>query len=717
MFYYYKSYTSQVDENDCGVAALASIAKYYGSHYSISYFRQLANTTREGTTALGIINAANALGFKTKAIKADISLFDIKNLDFPLIVHVIKNNELAHYYIVYKSYRNHLLIGDPDPSVKIVKMAKDKFAEEWTGVALLFKPSRNYSPTNQNFFSPVSYTKVISKRLTLIFLITIISLIITLISILSSYYLQATIDFYIPNKMFSALEIITFGLISTFILQEILTYFRDYLLILLNQKLSIDIILAYIQHLFKLPLSFFSTRRTGEITSRFNDANSIIDAIASTILTIFLDFLMTICVGMTLFFQNKILFTITLVGIPIYTILILSFYKSFKKMNQELMQANALVSSTIIEDLNGIETIKALSCEEKSFKRINDEFREVLQKSFRLQKLTVLQSALKKGTQQILNVIILWVGAKLVISGKISIGQLITFNALLVYFTTPIENIINLQNKIQSAKEANNRLNEVYYEKLEFENNQNTKLKIDKLRTIDLKNISFKYGIGHDLLKNINLTIREGEKICIIGTSGSGKTTLAKLIVGFQKPTEGKITINNYDMDKINKKTIRYFINYLPQQPYLFTGTIIENLTFGIYKDISQEKIEEACRIAAILGDIEKMPLKFNTKFSDGFGLSGGQKQRIALVRALLSDSPILILDEATSGLDIQTEKLIINNLLKLKNKTIIFIAHRLAIAEKTDRIIVMNRGKISEMGSHKELISRKGAYYQLLNS
>ncbi|MEE3699386.1 peptide cleavage/export ABC transporter, partial [Streptococcus uberis] len=538
-----------------------------------------------------------------------------------------------------------------------------------------------------------------------------------LISILSSYYLQATIDFYIPNKMFSALEIITFGLISTFILQEILTYFRDYLLILLNQKLSIDIILAYIQHLFKLPLSFFSTRRTGEITSRFNDANSIIDAIASTILTIFLDFLMTICVGMTLFFQNKILFTITLVGIPIYTILILSFYKSFKKMNQELMQANALVSSTIIEDLNGIETIKALSCEEKSFKRINDEFREVLQKSFRLQKLTVLQSALKKGTQQILNVIILWVGAKLVISGKISIGQLITFNALLVYFTTPIENIINLQNKIQSAKEANNRLNEVYYEKSEFENNQNTKLKIDKLRTIDLKNISFKYGIGHDLLKNINLTIREGEKICIIGTSGSGKTTLAKLIVGFQKPTEGKITINNYDMDKINKKTIRYFINYLPQQPYLFTGTIIENLTFGIYKDISQEKIEEACRIAAILGDIEKMPLKFNTKFSDGFGLSGGQKQRIALVRALLSDSPILILDEATSGLDIQTEKLIINNLLKLKNKTIIFIAHRLAIAEKTDRIIVMNRGKISEMGSHKELISRKGAYYQLLNS
>lgn len=517
--------------------------------------------------------------------------------------------------------------------------------------------------------------------------------------------------------MFSALEIITFGLISTFILQEILTYFRDYLLILLNQKLSIDIILAYIQHLFKLPLSFFSTRRTGEITSRFNDANSIIDAIASTILTIFLDFLMTICVGMTLFFQNKILFTITLVGIPIYTILILSFYKSFKKMNQELMQANALVSSTIIEDLNGIETIKALSCEEKSFKRINDEFREVLQKSFRLQKLTVLQSALKKGTQQILNVIILWVGAKLVISGKISIGQLITFNALLVYFTTPIENIINLQNKIQSAKEANNRLNEVYYEKSEFENNQNTKLKIDKLRTIDLKNISFKYGIGHDLLKNINLTIREGEKICIIGTSGSGKTTLAKLIVGFQKPTEGKITINNYDMDKINKKTIRYFINYLPQQPYLFTGTIIENLTFGIYKDISQEKIEEACRIAAILGDIEKMPLKFNTKFSDGFGLSGGQKQRIALVRALLSDSPILILDEATSGLDIQTEKLIINNLLKLKNKTIIFIAHRLAIAEKTDRIIVMNRGKISEMGSHKELISRKGAYYQLLNS
>ena len=713
---YKRTFIPQIDARDCGVAALASIAKFYGSDYSLAHLRELAKTNKEGTTALGIVKAAKEMSFETRAIQADMSLFEMEDIPYPFIVHVNKEGKLQHYYVVYKNIKDHLIIGDPDPTVKVTKMTKDRFASEWTGVAIFLAPAPSYKPHKDKKNGLMSFLPLIFRQRSLIFYIVLASLLVTLINIGGSYYLQGILDEYIPNQMKSTLGIISIGLIITYILQQIMSFSRDYLLTVLSQRLSIDVILSYIRHIFELPMSFFATRRTGEVISRFTDANSIIDALASTILSLFLDVSILIIVGSVLLVQNTNLFLLSLISVPIYIIIIFAFMKPFEKMNNDVMQSNSMVSSAIIEDINGIETIKSLTSEETRYQKIDSEFVDYLDKSFKLSKYSILQSSLKQGAQLILNIVILWFGAQVVMTGKISIGQLITFNTLLSYFTNPLENIINLQTKLQSAKVANNRLNEVYLVESEFNNTQTLTGSQFLAGDICFEDISYKYGFGRDTLNNINLTIKQGDKVSIVGISGSGKTTLAKMIVNFFEPYKGRITINNNDLKMIDKKVLRQHINYLPQQAYIFSGSILENLTLGANQMISQEDIIKACEIAEIRQDIEQMPMGYQTELSDGAGLSGGQKQRIALARALLTKAPVLILDEATSGLDVLTEKKVIENLMAMTDKTIIFVAHRLSISERTNQVIVLNQGKVIETGSHQELMTKQGFYYHLFS-
>lgn len=713
---YKRTFIPQIDARDCGVAALASIAKFYGSDYSLAHLRELAKTNKEGTTALGIVKAAKEMSFETRAIQADMSLFEMEDIPYPFIVHVNTEGKLQHYYVVYKNIKDHLIIGDPDPTVKVTKMTKERFASEWTGVAIFLAPAPSYKPHKDKKNGLMSFLPLIFRQRSLIFYIVLASLLVTLINIGGSYYLQGILDEYIPNQMKSTLGIISIGLIITYILQQIMSFSRDYLLTVLSQRLSIDVILSYIRHIFELPMSFFATRRTGEVISRFTDANSIIDALASTILSLFLDVSILIIVGSVLLVQNTNLFLLSLISVPIYIIIIFAFMKPFEKMNNDVMQSNSMVSSAIIEDINGIETIKSLTSEETRYQKIDSEFVDYLDKSFKLSKYSILQSSLKQGAQLILNIVILWFGAQVVMTGKISIGQLITFNTLLSYFTNPLENIINLQTKLQSAKVANNRLNEVYLVESEFKNTQTLTGSQFLAGDICFEDISYKYGFGRDTLNNINLTIKQGDKVSIVGISGSGKTTLAKMIVNFFEPYKGRITINNNDLKMIDKKILRQHINYLPQQAYIFSGSILENLTLGANQMISQEDIIKACEIAEIRQDIEQMPMGYQTELSDGAGLSGGQKQRIALARALLTKAPVLILDEATSGLDVLTEKKVIENLMDMSDKTIIFVAHRLSISERTNQVIVLNQGKVIETGSHQELMTKQGFYHYLFS-
>jgi len=330
----------------------------------------------------------------------------------------------------------------------------------------------------------------------------------------------------------------------------------------------------------------------------------------------------------------------------------------------------------------------------------------------------MLQQALKLFVQLALGVVILWVGAILVIRNQLSVGELMTYNSLLAYFINPLQNIINLQPKLQSAKVANNRLNEVYLVESEFKDQRSIQ-SVDRLvGDIKLKDVSYHYGYGKNVLDNINLTIKYGDKLTIVGMSGSGKSTLVKLLITFFDPTDGEITLNNHSLSNIDKHTLRSYINYVPQEPYIFSGSITENLRLGNRQDVTDEDIQKACRLALIEDDINKMQLQFDTLLDeDGGTLSGGQRQRITIARALLSPAKVLIFDESTSGLDAITEKQLVDNLVNISGKTIIFIAHRLAIAKRTDNIVVLHDGKLVEHGTHNDLLQQHGYYAKLINS
>ena len=406
----------------------------------------------------------------------------------------------------------------------------------------------------------------------------------------------------------------------------------------------------------------------------------------------------------------------SLLGLPIYAVIIIAFMKPFEKMNRDTMEANATLSSSIIEDINGIETIKSLASEKTRYQKLDREFVDYLKRSFTYSRAESQQKALKKFVQLLLNVCVLWMGANFVMDGKMSLGQLITYNPLLYYFTNPLENIINLQSKLQTAQVANSRLNEVYRVNSEFEGQK----MVEDLSMVQgdmiFKGIHYKYDYGQDILSDINLNIKDGSKIALVGVSGSGKSTLAKMMVNFFNPSQGEIRLGGMNLNQIDKKSLRKHINYLPQQPYVFNGTILENLLLGAKEDTTQEDILRAVELAEIREDIERMPLSYQTELtSDGTGISGGQRQRIALARALLTDAPILILDEATSSLDILTEKRIVDNLMNL-DKTLIFIAHRLTIAERVEKVVVLDRGKIVEEGNHADLLARNSFYAHLVN-
>ncbi|EKO0830581.1 peptide cleavage/export ABC transporter [Staphylococcus pseudintermedius] len=603
-----------------------------------------------------------------------------------------------------------------DPVVNLTKMTYREFKEEWTGVTILLKPTSLYKPIKQDKVRLTSFIPLLLKEKRFIIKIIIISILVNMINILGSYFMKSIIDFYIPQKLKTWVSMISMALIASYIMQQILSYLQKYFLILLVKTYSINILSPYIKHLFRLPITFFETGRAGDILSRLNDANSITDALASTMLSLFLDVTIIVGISIFLYYQSTILFVLILIIIPIYAVIVFGFMNSFERKRIKSMEANATLSSYLMENITGMETIKALTCEKKCYKQIKYNFSNYYEKTFLLNKLNIKQNVLKKVVQLILNVSILWVGANLVIDNQISIGTLLVFNSLMIYFMNPIENIMNLQLKLQIAGVANNRLNEIFTVKSEFEKNKlDIKLNQNSSKLI-FSNISYGYGYEKEILTDINITIEHNSKVAFIGESGSGKTTLAKMMVSFFEPSKGKITLGGLDITNINKSVLRQQIIYIPQQTYIFNGTILENLLLGVVKEVTQKDIDSAIKMAELKSFIDSLPLGLDSVLSSDFSaLSGGQRQKIALARALLTNSSILIMDEATSNIDILTERKIINNLMAL-NKTIIFISHNLNITQKVDKIFVLAKGKIIEEGSHEFLLKAKGYYSNLIN-
>lgn len=640
-----------------------------------------------------------------------------KELTLPLIAHVLIDNKYMHYVVVYEIKGETLLIADPDSMKGRVRKTIEDFSKVWTGILLLPIPKESYTPSKEKIASLSSFFPIIWHQKGLVLHIFLASLFITFFSIGSSYYFQGLLDYFIPNQASSTLNVVSFGLIVVYLFRVVFEYSRNYLLVVLGQRMSMAVMLRYFRHVLTLPMNFFATRKSGEIISRFLDASKIIDALASAALSVFLDIGMVLLVGITLAIQNSTLFLITLVSLPCYLATILTFVKSYEKANQEEMAAGASLNSSIIESLRGIETIKAYCGEEKVYDRVDREFVKMMKKSFRTVTLDNVQQGIKHTIQLISSALILWLGSFYVMEGKISLGQLITYNALLVFFTDPLQNIINLQVKMQTAQVANKRLNEIFAIEPERTNDSSLGEISNQIfrEGITLENVSFSYNMKAQTLNNISCTIPPKSKIALVGVSGSGKSTLAKLLVNFYAPSEGVIRYGKMNHLDIPFQQLRKHVTYVPQESFFFSGTIIENLTFGLQIIPSFEKVIEVCEAVQLKTFIEQQPLRYDTVLEEGgANLSGGQRQRLAIARALLKNADILILDEATSSLDTLLEHKILEHLLGLENKTLLFIVHHLPIAKACEQILVMHEGQLVEQGTHEELRYNHGIYQKL---
>ena len=457
---------------------------------------------------------------------------------------------------------------------------------------------------------------------------------------------------------------------------------------------------------------------SGEIVSRFQDASSIRDAISNATLTVMIDTIMAIAGGLILFFKNKTLFAIALVMVVLYAILVFAFNKSYRKANESQMEDNAQLTSYIVESMNGIQTVKAFNGEQTVQTETEFKFIKLLRSIFRLSTIGSSQEGLKMLVESVGGVVILWVGAYSVLEGNMTIGSLVSFNALLAYFLDPIKNLINLQPTMQTAMVASDRLGEILDLEIEKQlEKESHKLVPSSLKgDIVINDISFRYGTRQLVLEHFSMEIKKGQRVAIVGESGAGKTTIAKLLLNFYPCESGSITLAGYALPDIQLEALREKIAYIPQETFLFSGTILENLTFGV-EHPDMEEVIRCAQMAQLHDFINSLPMRYETHLDEnGSNLSGGQRQRIAIARAMLKKPEILILDEATSNLDAVTEKAIQETIDSYsKGMTTIIIAHRLSTIRRCDRIFVMERGRIIESGTHIELMGKEGGFYQSL--
>ncbi len=703
----------QYDLTDCGAACLATICKQYGFKTPITRIREVAGTDKQGTNAYGVIKAAEQLGFSAKGVKGNQEAF-FSEFPLPAIAHVIVDGTLLHYVVIHKITKKEIIIADPAKG--IVKYTPEDFFKIWTGVLILLVPNQSFKKGKETKGLFERFFHLLLPQKGLLIQVFLASLIYTLLGILGAFYMKFLLDDILPYGLMKTLHILSIGIISLYVFQIILSGFRAHLLLYLSQKLDIALLLGYYEHVLRLPMNFFGTRKVGEIISRFQDAGHVRDAISGATLTIMIDTLMVIVGGCILYMQESLLFGVAFIIVIFYGVIVFSFNKALRKGNEKQMEDNSQLTSYLVESLNGIQTVKAFNAERKVNLETEGKFIKLLRSIFKLALTTNVQALLKGLIELIGGVIILWVGAYQVLKGHMSVGSLITFNSLLAYFLGPMKNLIDLQPQLQTAMVAAHRLGEILDLDLEADENEEKKIKPEKFEgDISVKNVDFRYGTRQLVLKNINMDIKKGERVALVGESGCGKTTLVKLLLNFYPIEKGDILIDGNNILDIKREALRERIAYVPQETFLFSGTILENLSLGT-QNADMEKIVEAAKMARAHDFINELPLRYNTHLEEnGANLSGGQRQRLAITRAILKQPDILVLDEATSNLDSITEAAIENTINTFsKGMSTIIIAHRLSTIKRCDKIYVMDKGEIIEAGSHQELMEKGGRYYKL---
>ncbi|SMO95063.1 ATP-binding cassette, subfamily B [Chryseobacterium rhizoplanae] len=716
----------QPDTKDCGPTCLRIVSKYYGKSISLQQIRNLSETTREGSSLLGLSDAAENLGFRSMGVQIDFNTLT-EEVPFPCIAHWNKN----HFVVVYKIDKNNKVYIS-DPSYGLITYTREEFIKSWIGenanenteegIVLILETTPAFFQTEFDAEeSKASFTflsKYLLKYKTLVIQLAIGLLGGSLLSLIFPFLTQSIVDVGIQNQDINFIYVVLLAQIMLFLGRMGIETIRSWILLHLSARINISIISDFFIKLMRLPISFFDTRMTGDIMQRINDHHRIEQLLTSSSLNTLFSLVNLIIFSIVLLFYDYRLFIVYLVGAVLYIGWISFFLKKRKELDYKRFSQVSQEQSKVIELINGMQEIKMHNAEKQ--KRWDWEFLQVKLFKIRIKSLSLEQWQSVGGNfiNQMKDILVSFLSAKLVLSGNLTLGMMLSVQYIIGQLNSPLLQLIDFIKQTQDAKISLERLGEIHDKDDEEDKNEQYVTDVPK-KDIEIRDMSFRY-IGSDVpvFENLSLTIPYQQTTAIVGASGSGKTTLLKLLMKFYDPDQGEIRIGSTNMKNISPRYWRDHCGVVMQEGYVFNDTIANNIAVG-EDHIDKQKLRRAVEIANIKEFIESLPLSYNTKIgNEGVGVSGGQKQRLFIARAVYKSPEYILFDEATSALDANNEKVIMENLEQFfKGKTAVVIAHRLSTVRHADKIIVLDQGKVVEEGSHADLVDLRGEYYRLVRN
>lgn len=692
----------QRDISDCGAACLASVTSYYGLHLPVSWIRQMADTSKRGTSLHGLMTAAEKLKFRMKAAKSEA--LDLQRIPTPAIFHIVVNNGLQHFVVAYKITLQHIWFMDP-ASGRIRRESVDYFNSQWTGILLMLIPSEEFQCGNQKKPFSRRLMQLVHPHKRKMLKATGGALLYTLLGLSTCIYIQKIIDVVLPRANGNLLNKVSIGMIILLCFRIAGGFMKSFVVLGTGQDIDRQLIPGYCKHLLKLPQRFFDSMRTGELISRVNDAVRIRTFINDVALGIVINIVGVIVSVAVMFIYNWKLAVLCLLVIPFYLVIYWIMNSVNAKWQRKIMESGAVFENHLVETIQGVTTIRRFGVQEYFEKQTGNKFNLLMRSVFISNRNGLLLSNLSEWVTGLLAIILLWWGARLVLDRILSAGELISFFALSAFFTLPVQALIQANKPLQEAVIAADRLFEV----TDLETEKNEKACVEYFPEGDLvfENVRFSYGNGNEVFNELNIRLPMRQMTAVMGESGCGKSTLLSLLQKLYAPDHGRVLIGGTDIRNLSEDMLRKEIASVPQQTDLFEGNFISNIALGEdHPDL--DRITEISRRLGLDIFINQQPDKYETIIREqGINLSGGQKQRIGIARAIYRNPSVLILDEATAALDPESEKKVLQTLCWFheQKKTIVLIAHRLSTIRYCDSIIFLKQGGEKLTGTHEKLL------------
>jgi ABC-type bacteriocin/lantibiotic exporter with double-glycine peptidase domain len=705
----------QHDPTDCAAACLSSIAAHYGTRIPLPRIRDLACTDQRGTTVLGLVRAAETLGFLAKGVRGTYQ--SLAAVPKPVVAHLDLGGGLQHYVVLYAITPKYVVLMDPADG-QVHRVPPDDFRARWTGVLVLAVPAEGFAPLRRVGSGVRRLYSLLVPHRTILVQSLVGAGFHTMLGLSTAVYVQQLVDRAVPDGNRSLVNLMGVAMLAVLAVQLTLAWSRDRITLATGQKIDAALILAYHRRLLELPQRFFDTRRIGEITSRLGDAVKIRSFINDVALDLAISAGVVVLSLALMLTYSRSLALVAFAAMPLYALIYRISDHLNRSTQREVMERAADVEAELVEGLQAAATIRSFGAESWAALRVEVRLVRMLRAVYRSGINSIGATTALTAVSRMVTIALLWIGAGLVISRALTLGELMSFYALSGYLTGPVVALVAANRSIQDALIAADRLFEIM--DLDREEAEPGPALLESIRgDIRFEGVTFRYGVRPPIFTDLSLTIRDGQMTAIVGESGSGKTTIAALLQRLYPLETGRLTIGGRDLRHFSRSSLRRRIGVVPQQVRLLPTTVAANIALG-EPEPDLERMLELCDQLGVTAFVDRLPAGFRTALgAEGASLSGGERQRLAIARALYRDPQIVIFDEATSSLDPASEGYVRDAVERIRRagKTIVMISHRLTSIMDADRIVVLGGGSVLEQGSHGELLERAGPYRDLWSS